>query len=532
MELYPEISRLTLDDDEKTALFVHFTNKPAQKAEAAAVLSACNNDAARIRSPASISNVRRRSHSLDLMDLDTQKRRKLLDAQNQNVDRVLEIPPPSTSARHSVFFNKVQIPPTVLNHRPHNCLGPPVIFIMTFDPLLESMASEYQGENKRLEALRNYLSTIIWPLQSIKNDDETAADVFKRKGKEDLDTGLLNYFVDPDGITAKIRDRLLSGHSVLMYGHRQSGKSTCAFSLLRSLRCKEYDVFVIAFDKTIQLNDSKAFWQSLCVRMQSMYSKRFIISHDEVASGSFVKFFSKMENPSGKPAILIIDEASYLTIERNPVIDSITQEFLSTLRSIQQHQDSLFYSVLLIGTEGARCPREKWNKDSLKVDSSTNKTYEISLDIFKLTLGHKGLFGSCGGFIEASYQTSSTILSKLIPTAPIRTYEDWSKYTLADLPEYIKKLGAYNSIFHCLSKLTKPQRDILAKILREGTCDVNENNSNAWFLLEEGIAYAIEASHSMMKLQFSSPILHTLILKYIDSPPVSIPDNVPDPIDP
>jgi len=48
MELYPEISRLTLDDNEKTALFVHFTNKPAQKAEAAAVLSACNDDAARV----------------------------------------------------------------------------------------------------------------------------------------------------------------------------------------------------------------------------------------------------------------------------------------------------------------------------------------------------------------------------------------------------------------------------------------------------------------------------------------------------
>ncbi|CAG8650765.1 6415_t:CDS:1, partial [Paraglomus brasilianum] len=150
-------------------------------------------------SSASISNVRRRSHSLDLMDVDTQKRRKLLDAQNQNIHRVLTIPAPSTSARHSVFFKTVQNPPTVLNHRPYNCLGPPVIFyndvfskfiadfrneklpilqdvLHVVDPLLESMARSYQGENKRLEALRSHLSTIIWLLQSIKNDDETVAD--------------------------------------------------------------------------------------------------------------------------------------------------------------------------------------------------------------------------------------------------------------------------------------------------------------------------------------------------------------------
>ncbi|CAG8678046.1 3440_t:CDS:1, partial [Paraglomus brasilianum] len=47
MELYSEISRLVLSEDEKTALFMYFTKNPAQKVEAAAVLPVCKDDTAR-----------------------------------------------------------------------------------------------------------------------------------------------------------------------------------------------------------------------------------------------------------------------------------------------------------------------------------------------------------------------------------------------------------------------------------------------------------------------------------------------------
>ena len=49
MELYSEISRLALTEDEKTTLCVYFTKNSAQKEEAVAVLSVYTDDNARIR---------------------------------------------------------------------------------------------------------------------------------------------------------------------------------------------------------------------------------------------------------------------------------------------------------------------------------------------------------------------------------------------------------------------------------------------------------------------------------------------------
>ena len=49
MELYSEISRLALTEDEKTTLCVYFTKNPAQKEDAVTVLSVYGDDNARIR---------------------------------------------------------------------------------------------------------------------------------------------------------------------------------------------------------------------------------------------------------------------------------------------------------------------------------------------------------------------------------------------------------------------------------------------------------------------------------------------------
>ena len=49
MELYPEISRLALARDERTALRTYFTKNPTQKAEAIALLPTCEDDDAKIQ---------------------------------------------------------------------------------------------------------------------------------------------------------------------------------------------------------------------------------------------------------------------------------------------------------------------------------------------------------------------------------------------------------------------------------------------------------------------------------------------------
>ncbi len=138
-------------------------------------------------------------HESSELDRDAQKQHKI-DVQRENVKRVLSIGPPSTSAQHSTFFGKVQRPqPTILNHRPHECLGPPVVlysdafnkFIADFknedlvispkvleivNPLMNDMADGYKTEKDRCMMLEKYLSKIIWPIDDTKNDDGTISD--------------------------------------------------------------------------------------------------------------------------------------------------------------------------------------------------------------------------------------------------------------------------------------------------------------------------------------------------------------------
>ncbi|RUS17685.1 hypothetical protein BC937DRAFT_89615 [Endogone sp. FLAS-F59071] len=46
---------------------------------------------------------------------------------------------------------------------------------------------------------------------------------------------------------------------------------------------------------------------------------------------------------------------------------------------------------------------------------------DISADIFELTLGHKGLVGACGTYIQYGYENG---------ISPITTVDDWKKTTV------------------------------------------------------------------------------------------------------
>jgi len=88
----------------------------------------------------------------------------------------------------------------------------------------------------------------------------------------------------------------------------------------------------------------------------------------------------------------------------------------------------------------------------------------IASDIFELTLGHKGLVGVCGSFIETTYN---------IGKKPISSLNDWKKHTVVNLQHYIRERNTYSSIIRYLRALTDKQQHILSNVLRFGVYQVD-----------------------------------------------------------
>ncbi|CAI2183281.1 9445_t:CDS:1, partial [Funneliformis geosporum] len=134
---------------------------------------------------------------LSSLNLNTQNHNNV---QDENIQEILNMKPPSVSARHSVFFKEVQNPSSaILNHRPYKCLGPPVFFynkvfnkfvtdfrnedlpiskvvLEMVDPLIQDMSKGYDSEDDRLDCFEKYLRKIIWPIEKISNKDKTSSD--------------------------------------------------------------------------------------------------------------------------------------------------------------------------------------------------------------------------------------------------------------------------------------------------------------------------------------------------------------------
>ncbi|RUS13606.1 hypothetical protein BC937DRAFT_95060 [Endogone sp. FLAS-F59071] len=192
-------------------------------------------------------------------------------------------------------------------------------------------------------------------------------------------------------------------------------------------------------------------------------------------SATFKKFFSKGYNPLSKPVILIIDEASRLTSVGGTISEAakeITDQFISTLRTLKNPNDFILHSVVLVGTSSIRellvplnKPEVKELFDEFAKDGGKRgfESADISADIFELTLGHKGLVGSCGAFIQQTYE---------LQPSPIRMADEWKKATTHELREYILNKQHYDSIKRSLNLLPPESKSILIGVLRYGTREV------------------------------------------------------------
>ncbi|RUS35386.1 hypothetical protein BC938DRAFT_471015, partial [Jimgerdemannia flammicorona] len=182
---------------------------------------------------------------------------------------------------------------------------------------------------------------------------------------------LLNFFIEPK-ILENLGSNLLQRQFCLLFGHRQSGKTTTTCQALvqwfhqnpekfRELAGGDQDdfaIYVATFDSAVRADQGpKVFWQTLCRNIYSLDESRR--QRDTVMdSVTFKNFFSKHINPSSKPVILIIDEASRLTSVGGRTISEatkeVTDEFISALRSLRNANDYSLHAVALVGTESIR----------------------------------------------------------------------------------------------------------------------------------------------------------------------------------
>lgn len=91
--------------------------------------------------------------------------------------------------------------------------------------------------------------------------------------------------------------------------------------------------------------------------------------------------------------------------------------------------------------------------------------YRYRADIFDLTLGHKGLIGACGNYIQTTNSSSND--------TPIRTLDDWKKHTPVKLLNRITHMDTYASIVRSFDDLKWERRRILIKVTRFGTCQID-----------------------------------------------------------
>ncbi|CAG8496539.1 698_t:CDS:2, partial [Racocetra persica] len=97
-----------------------------------------------------------------------QKQRKI-DIQDENIQRVLSIKPPSISAHHSEFFQTIQNPPNEHLLISENILETVELFV-------KDMEKGYSNEECRCEILEKHLKNVIGPMEKVENSDKTKSD--------------------------------------------------------------------------------------------------------------------------------------------------------------------------------------------------------------------------------------------------------------------------------------------------------------------------------------------------------------------
>ncbi|CAG8664055.1 1694_t:CDS:2, partial [Paraglomus brasilianum] len=287
-----------------------------------------------------------------------------------------------------------------------------------------------------------------------------------------------NFYVEPEAEVKKVAELLLECKFTLLFGHRQSGKSTTCHAILRwfythleqireaGFDPQELEIYFVTFNANILVGSRRdMFWKSICKKFKLVDNARFNFDNSQQSSGNtFMRFFAKDNPLVQSQAIIIIDEASRLTSNDDEATMAIITEFIDSLRTLKGDRDNFrLHSLLLCGTanirdlllarqrpgsmssispfsEEASLTSNRFTETEVRAlftqFADTNNTafdiVNIAADIFDLTLGHKGLVGACGDYIQNTYDYNNT---------PIITLDDWKRHTPVKLLNRILQLS-------------------------------------------------------------------------------------------
>jgi predicted AAA+ superfamily ATPase len=291
----------------------------------------------------------------------------------------------------------------------------------------------------------------------------------------------LHYYIEPKETIESLGKYLRSGKFCLLYGHRQSGKTTIIYAIEKWLVNNfDKEVYIMDFSSGIIIDGGlETFWKSVCKKLRSLDRNRFSFNEqEEISSSTFESLFSKLNHPNVKESIIIIDEASYIGGGK------IAQDFIRSLRVLKEGSFNL-HSILLAGTElikeflvshqqvGSASIISPFSAKAILTpirfkqaeiqellhQYSSDEDFELDIneiakEIYLLTYGHKGLVGSCCSYIEDNMMVGKCKL----------TLDDWNKESYK-LTKYIRRQATYESITRTLPYLSKSQRNILGNVL-------------------------------------------------------------------
>ncbi|CAG8596532.1 6452_t:CDS:2 [Paraglomus brasilianum] len=343
-----------------------------------------------------------------------------------------------------------------------------------------------------------------------------------------------NFYIEPDNVK-KLADALLNGDFYLLYGHRQSGKSTIAHATARYLQnmynidIKGYgrvhpEVYLISLSSGVIFNKSvNSFWSSICLKLQSKNPARFIFDDKEAQATTFENFFQR--NQSSSPVILLIDEASIL-VNKDP---TIINSFIGMLRLLKGDETCCLHGLALIGVESVKqllrpceghfeispftqkgeiTPRpfnELEIKELLlqyvKEANIDLDTISFAADIYERTIGHKGLVGVCCMMLEEMAESGDSV-----------SIDKWRQYASMDLVQKVRQLATYTSIVHALPYLSKMQMNMLVLVLRYGSTIVPWGDALSELLSEGMVRVVRNFSLQSVEIECTAPILRTIML--------------------